>query len=41
MLNVEARADLEWWFQFGLDWNGNAMMNSLEIKVGATDGSGV
>ncbi len=25
-LNVEARADLDWWFQFGLGWNGRALM---------------
>ena len=25
-LNREARADLEWWFQFGQEWNGTAMM---------------
>ena len=25
-LNREARADLEWWHQFGQDWNGVAMM---------------
>ncbi len=32
-LNVEARADLEWWFQFGLDWNGTAMMKSLVAEL--------
>ncbi len=25
-LNVEAREDLDWWFQFGLGWNGRALM---------------
>ena len=25
-LNREARADLEWWFQFGQEWNGTAMI---------------
>ena len=25
-LSREARADIEWWVQFGLDWNGTAMM---------------
>ncbi len=28
-LNVEARADLEWWWQFGLRWNGTAMMHAV------------
>jgi len=28
-LNLEARADLEWWFQFGLNWNGTSLMKSL------------
>jgi len=27
-LNVEARADLEWWYQFGMGWNGTAMMQA-------------
>ncbi len=30
-LNAEARADLEWWWQFGLQWNGTAFMTSLEV----------
>ena len=25
-LSREARADIKWWVQFGLDWNGTAMM---------------
>ncbi len=25
-LSREARADVEWWYQFGQDWNGTAMM---------------
>ncbi len=25
-MNVEARADLEWWYQFGTGWNGTALM---------------
>lgn len=25
-LNLEARADLEWWFQFGLGWNGTSLL---------------
>ena len=25
-LNQEARADLEWWFQLGLNWNGTSLM---------------
>ncbi len=25
-LNREARADIEWWWQFGQEWNGTAMM---------------
>lgn len=28
-LNREARADLEWWFQFGLNWNWTSWMSSL------------
>ncbi len=32
-LNVEATADLEWWFHFGLDWNDTAMMKSLVAEV--------
>ncbi len=28
-LNVAARADLEWWRQFGLQWNGVSMMRAL------------
>ncbi len=28
-LNLEARTDLEWWFQFGLNWNGTSLMRSL------------
>ena len=28
-LNVEARADIEWWHQFGLNWNGTALMRSV------------
>ncbi len=32
-LNVEARADLEWWYQFGLEWNGTAMMRSVAEMV--------
>ncbi len=25
-LNVEARADLEWWYQFRIGWNGTSMI---------------
>ena len=43
-LNREARADLEWWHQFGQDWNGVAMMWCMDrAKPGAvvtTDASG-
>lgn len=28
-LNVEARAEIEWWWQFGVRWNGTAMMCSV------------
>ena len=28
-LNVDARAELEWWYQFGTMWNGTAMMRSV------------
>ncbi len=28
-LNVEARADVEWWFQFGSRWNGTSLMRSV------------
>ncbi len=28
-LNVEARADIEWWHQVGLDWNGTALMRAV------------
>ncbi len=28
-LNLSARADLEWWWQFGLQWNGVTMMLKL------------
>ncbi len=28
-LNVEARADLEWWYQFGTGWNGTALMQEV------------
>ena len=29
LLNVSSRADLEWWWQFGLQWNGVSMMRSV------------
>ena len=44
-LNVAARADLEWWWGFGLHWNGSAMMKSIvgmqqpQVEV-VTDASG-
>ena len=28
-LNVEARADIEWWHQFGLRWNGTSLMTAV------------
>ena len=28
-LNLEARADLEWWFQFGLNWTGTSLMGPV------------
>ena len=28
-LNMEARADLEWWFQLGLNWNGTSLMGPV------------
>ncbi len=28
-LNLKARADIEWWYQFGLGWNGTAFMRTL------------
>ncbi len=28
-LNLEARADLEWWYQLGLNWKGTSMMGSV------------
>ena len=28
-LNLEARADLEWWYQFGLEWNSTSFMRSV------------
>ncbi len=27
-LNVEARADLEWWYQFGIGWNSTSMIQA-------------
>ncbi len=44
-LNVEARTELEWWWQFGLRWNGTAMMCSVVATEQAqivlvTDASG-
>jgi len=33
-LNVEARADIEWWYQFGSRWNGTSLMKTV-----VTDGS--
>ncbi len=30
-LNVEARADIEWWYRFGLEWNGTALMKSVVL----------
>ncbi len=43
-LSREARADIEWWYQFGQDWNGTAMMwhvsrTSPEVIV-TSDASG-
>ncbi len=32
-LNVEARADIEWWHQFGLRWNGTSLMKSVVMEV--------
>ncbi len=32
-LNVSARADLEWWWQFGLQWNGVSIMRSMVSAV--------
>ncbi len=31
-LNWEARADIEWWYQFGLDWNGTALMRAVATE---------
>ena len=28
-LNLEARADIEWWYQFGLEWNGTSLMRAV------------
>ena len=28
-LNLEARADIEWWHQFGLEWNGTSLMRAV------------
>ena len=28
-LNVEARADIEWWHQFGLGWKGTSLMRAV------------
>ncbi len=28
-LNLEARADIEWWCQFGLNWNGTSLLRAL------------
>ena len=30
-LNVEARADIEWWHQFGLRWNGTSLMKAVVV----------
>ncbi len=30
-LNAEARAELEWWWQVGVRWNGVSMMTSLMV----------
>ena len=43
-LSLEARADIEWWYQFGRDWNGVTMMSSInKARPGAvltSDASG-
>ncbi len=31
-LNVEARADLDWWYQFGINWNGTSLMKSIAAR---------
>ena len=31
-LNWEVRADIEWWYQFGLEWNGTALMRVLATE---------
>ena len=28
---MSARADLEWWWQFGLQWNGVSIMRSVVV----------
>ena len=32
-LNQEARADIEWWYQFGLEWNGTSFMRSVAVPA--------
>ena len=44
-LNVEARADIEWWHQFGLRWNGTSLMKAVVVdevpqEVMCSDASG-
>jgi len=31
-LNLEARADIEWWCQFGLNWNGTSLLKALAVE---------
>ncbi len=35
-LNKEARADVEWWYHFGLDWNGTSLLSSRCAEPQAT-----
>lgn len=44
-LNREAQADINWWYQFGLGWNGTALMRSVVVdeeprEVVLSDASG-
>lgn len=32
-LNLEARSDIEWWFQFANAWNGIAMMTAINVQM--------
>ena len=36
-LNVEARSDIEWWYQFAANWNGFSILGSIvEMPAQAT-----